>query len=60
MTEDEIVGWHQQLNGHEFEQAPEDTERQGSLMWLGTWDHRVGHDLAIQQQQQSNGKAVFE
>ena len=23
MTEDEIVEWHQQLNGHEFEQAPE-------------------------------------
>ena len=22
MTEDEMVGWHQQLNGHEFEQAP--------------------------------------
>ena len=22
MTEDEIVGWHPQLNGHEFEQAP--------------------------------------
>ena len=23
MTEDEMVGWHHQLNGHEFEQAPE-------------------------------------
>ena len=22
MTEDEIVGWHHRLNGHEFEQAP--------------------------------------
>ena len=22
MTEDELVGWHHQLNGHEFEQAP--------------------------------------
>ena len=22
MTEDEMVGWHHQLNGHEFEQAP--------------------------------------
>ena len=22
MTEDETVGWHHQLNGHEFEQAP--------------------------------------
>ena len=24
MTEDEMVGWHHQLNRHEFEQAPED------------------------------------
>ena len=22
MTEDEMVGWHRQLDGHEFEQAP--------------------------------------
>ena len=26
MTEDEMVGWHHWLNGHEFEQAPEDSE----------------------------------
>ena len=26
MTEDEMVGWHHQLNGHEFEQAPGDGE----------------------------------
>ena len=25
-TEDEMVGWHHQLNGHEFEQAPRDGE----------------------------------
>ena len=31
-TEDEIVGWHHQLNGHEFEQALEDGEGQGSLV----------------------------
>ena len=24
MTEDEMTGWHHQLNGHEFEQAPGD------------------------------------
>ena len=30
MTEDEMVGWHQQLNGHEFEQDPGDGEGQGS------------------------------
>ena len=31
-TEDEMVGWHQWLNGHEFEQALEDGEKQGSLV----------------------------
>ena len=31
MTEDEMVGWYHQLNGHEFEQALGDDERQGSL-----------------------------
>ena len=28
---DEMVGWHRQLDGHEFEQTPEDSEGQGSL-----------------------------
>ena len=32
MIEDEIIGWHHQLNGHEFEQALEDDEGQGTLM----------------------------
>ena len=31
MTEDEVVGWHPQLNGHEFEQSLGDGEGQGSL-----------------------------
>ena len=29
--EDQIVGWHHQLNGHEYEQTPGDSEGQGSL-----------------------------
>ena len=32
MTKEEMVGWHYQLDGHEFEQAPGDGEGQGSLM----------------------------
>ena len=40
-TGDEIVGWHQQLNGHEFEQAPGDGEGQGSLADCIQWDHKV-------------------
>ena len=31
MTEDEMVGWHHQLNGHEYEQAMGDGGGQGSL-----------------------------
>ena len=31
VTEDEMVGWHHRLNGHEFEQTPGDSEGQGSL-----------------------------
>ena len=31
MTKDEMAGWHHQLNRHEFEQAPGDSEGQGSL-----------------------------
>ena len=40
MTEDEMVGQHHQLNGHEFEQAPEDSEGQGSLVCYGPWGGR--------------------
>ena len=32
MTEDEMVGWHHQLNGHEFEQLLGDGEGQGGLV----------------------------
>ena len=33
MTEDEMVGWHHRINGHEFEQIPGDSEGQGSSPW---------------------------
>ena len=44
MTEDEMVGWHHRLNGHEFEQASGVDDRQGSLVCCNQWGHRVGHD----------------
>ena len=40
MTEDELVGWHHQLNGHEFEQAPGGGERQGSMACYSPWGCR--------------------
>ena len=38
MTEDEMLGWYHQLDGHEFEQAPRDGDGQGSLACYGPWD----------------------
>ena len=40
MTEDEMVGWHHQLNGHQFVQTLGDGERQGSLMCCSPWGHK--------------------
>ena len=36
-TKDEMVGWRHQLNGHEFEQTPGDSEEQGSLACYCPW-----------------------
>ena len=41
MTEDEMVGWHHQLDGYEFEQAPRDGEGQGSLACCSPWGHKT-------------------
>ena len=43
-TEDEMVGWHHQLSGHEFEQALGDGEGQGSLACCSPWGCRVGRN----------------
>ena len=40
VTEDEMVGWHHWLNGHEFEQIPGDGEGQGSLACFSPWGHK--------------------
>ena len=39
-TEDEMVGWHHQLKGPEFEQTLGDGEGQGSLECYSTWGHK--------------------
>ena len=39
-TDDEMVGWHQQFNGHEFEQTPGDSEGQGSLVFCSSWGRK--------------------
>ena len=40
MTEDEMVGWHHRLDGHEFEQASGVGDGQGSLACCSPWDHK--------------------
>ena len=45
-TEDEMVGWHHQLDGHESEQTLGVGDRQGSLACCSPWGHRVAHDWA--------------
>ena len=43
-TEDEIVGWHHRLNGHEFEKTPGDSEGPGTMACCSLWGHRVRHN----------------
>ena len=40
MTEDEMLGWHHQLNGHEFKQALGVGDGQGSLVCCSPWDRK--------------------
>ena len=40
MTEDELVGWHHQLNGHEFEQTLGNSEGQERLACCSPWGHK--------------------
>ena len=44
MTEDEMVGWHHQLDAHEFELAQGDGDGQGSLACSPMGSYRGGHD----------------
>ena len=43
IEEEEVVGWHHRLDGHEFEQALEDSEGQGSLACCSPRDHKESH-----------------
>ena len=40
MAENEMIGYHLQFSGHEFEQVPGDGERQGSLACCSIWVHK--------------------
>ena len=54
-TEDDMIGWHHQLNGHEFEQALGDSEGQGNMVCCSPWgrkDSDTAWQLNNEQQQQ--------
>ena len=40
LTEDEMVGWHHRLDGHEFEQVSGVGDGQGSLTYCSPWGHK--------------------
>ena len=51
-----MVGWHHQLNGHEFAQAPGDSEGQGSLDFHSPWGHK---ELNTTEQLNSNNMCLY-
>ena len=51
--QDEMVGWHHQLDGHELEQASGDGEGQGSLMCCSPWGYK---ELDMTKQLNNNNK----
>ena len=52
VTEDEMVGWHHQINGHEFEQALGDSKGQGSLVCCSPWRLQKVRQVWVTEQQQ--------
>ena len=47
-TEDQVAGWHHQLDGHEFEWTLGDGDGHGGLACCDSWGRRVGHDWATE------------
>ena len=57
MTKGEMVGWHHRLNGHEFEQAPDNGEGQGSLMCCSPWGGKGAE--TTEQLKNNNNKGIL-
>ena len=55
-TEDELVGWHHQLNGHKFVEDPGDSEGQGGLTSCSPWSHKESDKT---ERLNSNKKKVY-
>ena len=50
MTENEMAGWHHQLDGHESEQTLEDSQGPGNLACCVSWGHKESDMTASEQQ----------
>ena len=51
-----MVGWHHQLNGHEFEQAPGVADGQGSLVCCSPWARK---ELDMTEQLNNKGEQTI-
>ena len=54
-----MVGWHHQLSGLGFEQTPEDSEGQGSLVYCSSWGHNESDMTETEQQAQFVKNVLF-
>ena len=55
MTEDEMIGWHHQFDGHEFEQAQGVGDGQGSLACCSPWGCK---ELDMTERLNNNNKSL--
>ena len=53
-----MIGWHHQLNGHEFEQTPGDGEEQGNLACCSPWGHQES-DMTERMNSNSNNIMLY-
>ena len=58
MTEDEIVGWHHQLDGREFEQTLGDSEGQRRLACCSSWSIEES-DTTLATEQQGGDLGIY-
>ena len=59
MTDDEMVEWHHQLNGDEFEQSLGDCEGHGGLMCCSPWGHKESETTVTEQKNNNRGVNVM-
>ena len=59
MSEDEMVGWHHQLNGHEFEQTLGDSGGQRSLVCCSPWDLKESDTTYQLNTNNNNSSSMF-